>query len=49
MNSKLAQSWYRRFEISDMTILDKPKSVRHWSLSLELVKDAVACNPQKGT
>lgn len=49
MNCKLAQSWYRRFESGDMTTLDKPKSGRHRSLSLELIKDAVVSNPQKST
>ena len=49
MNCKLPQSLYRRFESGDMTILDKAKSGRHQLLSLELIKDSVACNPQKIT
>ena len=49
MNCKFAQSWYRRLESGDMTIIDKPKSGRHQLLSLELIEDAIACNPQKST
>ena len=37
MNCKLAQSLYRLFDSSNMIILDKPKSDRHRSLSLELI------------
>ena len=49
MNCKFAQSWYRRFESGDMTMLEKPKSDRHRSLSLELIKDAFTRNPQNFT